>query len=291
MLEPCPPEPMGLCLFSVFFSSPQNQVEPSRTVNSLGPRFRSSSMWQNPQLFVADFSGEITRFLQPPHVNETVHPLIIDPYYSGQCKDVSIPIFLNIYFRCIQYPSIISINPSPSWSRQLSFFHFSHCQIVLAVVTLVIVAWHLTTLIGSAGIVGMFLGHGYRLKKWPPVMDGEWDSLFVGSIVVVGIMLDVFFFSVLFLIIHSCFFSSSTCSERHWQEEPEKGGIFFRSKVMREAFHVDFLFVTLIFWPFELVAWLVSWVQSSTHSGRKDQRCQEKFANEKKLTLIPNSRG
>lgn len=78
-------------------------------------------------------------------------------------------------------------------------------------------------------------------------MDGEWDSLFVGSIVVVGIMLDVFFFSVLFLIIHSCFFSSSTCSERHWQEEPEKGGIFFRSKVMREAFHVDFLFVTLIF--------------------------------------------
>lgn len=38
---------------------------------------------------------------------------------------------------------------------QLSFFHFSHCQIVLAVVTLGIVAWHLTSLIGSAGIVGM----------------------------------------------------------------------------------------------------------------------------------------
>jgi hypothetical protein len=29
-------------------------------------------------------------------------------------------------------------------------------------------------------------------------MDGEWDSLFVGSIVVVGIMLDVFFFCFVF---------------------------------------------------------------------------------------------
>jgi hypothetical protein len=77
-------------------------------------------------------------------------------------------------------------------------------------------------------------------------MDGEWDSLFVGSIVVVGIMLDVFFFCFVFDY-SFVFFSSSTCSERHWQEEPEKGGIFFRSKVMREAFHVDFLFVTLIF--------------------------------------------
>lgn len=41
---------------------------------------------------------------------------------------------------------------------------------------------------------------GIGLKNDPPVMEGEWDSLFVGSIVVVGIMLDVFF-DVLFLII------------------------------------------------------------------------------------------
>ena len=34
---------------------------------------------------------------------------------------------------------------------------------------------------------------GIGLKNDPPVMEGEWDSLFVGSIVVVGIMLDVFF--------------------------------------------------------------------------------------------------
>ena len=61
----------------------------------------------------------------------------------------------------------------------------------------------------------------------------------------------IVFFSVLFLIIHSCFFfSSPTCSERHWQEEPEKGGMFFRKQGDEGSFscrlfccHVDLLTV------------------------------------------------
>ena len=40
-------------------------------------------------------------------------------------------------------------------SRVLSFFHWCHADLVISGCTLLVVAWHLTKLIGSAGLMGM----------------------------------------------------------------------------------------------------------------------------------------
>eukprot|EP00439_Symbiodinium_sp_Y106_P024278 s3358_g2.t4 len=37
------------------------------------------------------------------------------------------------------------------------FFHWSHASIVIAAITVIVVAWHLTSLIGSAGLIGMLV--------------------------------------------------------------------------------------------------------------------------------------
>ena len=155
MLESYPPEPVGPCLFSVFFSSPQNQVEPW-TAEGLGfvahPCGKTpvccGFLWWSHSFSPAPQAIGQRNCPSLDHWSLSIYTEHIYIYMSIKQLTVDIekmspsPFFwyiMCIYiFRCIQYPSIISISiliqatlllPLLPLSNCLGRGHLGHCGV------------------------------------------------------------------------------------------------------------------------------------------------------------------